>query len=104
MIDGDLSKVKSYKKGSKYFINLFFSEEMLSILGIGVNLPSNVCLLTIMRILFPMPPEPQSVIKKATSNGGIEEANLENIDGQIKQGKKIKSMSLMRGSNPRPLD
>ena len=40
-----------------------------------------------MRILFPMPPEPQSVIKKATSNGGIEEANLENIDGQIKQGK-----------------
>ena len=34
-----------------------------------------------------MPPEPQSVIKKATSNGGIEEANLENIDGQIKQGK-----------------
>ena len=60
---------------------------MLSILGIGVNLPSNVCLLTIMRILFPMPPEPQSVIKKATSNGGIEEANLENIDGQIKQGK-----------------
>ena len=64
-----------------------FLEEMLSILGIGVNLPSNVCLLTIMRILFPMPPEPQSVIKKATSNGGIEEANLENIDGQIKQGK-----------------
>ena len=64
-----------------------FSEEMLSILGIGVNLPSNVCLLTIMRILFPMPPEPQSVIKKATTNGGIEEANLENIDGQIKQGK-----------------
>ena len=60
---------------------------MLSILGIGVNLPSNVCLLTIMRILFPMPPEPQSVIKKATTNGGIEEANLENIDGQIKQGK-----------------
>ena len=39
-----------------------------------------------MRILFPMPPEPQSVIKKATTNGGIEEANLENIDGQIKQG------------------
>ena len=34
-----------------------------------------------------MPPEPQSVIKKATFNGGIEEANLENIDGQIKQGK-----------------
>ena len=41
-----------------------------------------------MRILFPMPPEPQSVIKKATFNGGIEEANLENIDGQIKKGKK----------------
>ena len=45
-----------------------------------------------MRILFPMPPEPQSVIKKATSNGGIEEANLENIDGQIKQGKKIRKI------------
>ena len=66
-------------------------EEMLSVLGIGVNLPSNVCLLTIMRILFPMPPEPQSVIKKATSFGGIEEANLENIEGHIKQGKIISS-------------
>lgn len=64
-------------------------EEMLSILGIGVNLPSNVCLLTIMRILFPMPPEPQSVIKKATQSGGIEEANLENIDGQIKQVNEV---------------
>ena len=70
----------------KIIFKFLFSEEMLSILGIGVNLPSNVCLLTIMRILFPMPPEPQSVIKKATTNGGIEEANLENIDGQIKQG------------------
>ena len=71
---------------------------MLSILGIGVNLPSNVCLLTIMRILFPMPPEPQSVIKKATSNGGIEEANLENIDGQIKQGKKLQKFENFRNS------
>jgi pregnane X receptor len=78
------------KKSTQFSSFIFKSqEEMLSILGIGVNLPSNVCLLTIMRILFPMPPEPQSVIKKATSNGGIEEANLENIDGQIKQVNEV---------------
>jgi len=78
------------KKSTQFSSFIFKSqEEMLSILGIGVNLPSNVCLLTIMRILFPMPPEPQSVIKKATSNGGIEEANLENIDGQIKKVNEV---------------
>lgn len=78
------------KKSTQFSSFIFKSqEEMLSILGIGVNLPSNVCLLTIMRILFPMPPEPQSVIKKATTNGGIEEANLENIDGQIKQVNEV---------------
>jgi len=78
------------KKSTQFSSFIFKSqEEMLSILGIGVNLPSNVCLLTIMRILFPMPPEPQSVIKKATSSGGIEEANLENIDGQIKQVNEV---------------
>ena len=43
-----------------------------------------------------MPPEPQSVIKKATYNGGIEEANLENIDGQIKQGKKIRKIQKIK--------
>jgi len=78
------------KKSTQFSSFIFKSqEEMLSILGIGVNLPSNVCLLTIMRILFPMPPEPQSVIKKATFNGGIEEANLENIDDQIKQVNEV---------------
>ena len=48
-----------------------------------------------------MPPEPQSVIKKATTNGGIEEANLENIDGQIKQGKistdRLRKISKIEG-------
>ena len=34
-----------------------------------------------------MPPEQQSVIKRATENGGIISANLGNIEGQIKQGK-----------------
>lgn len=59
--------------------------DMLSMLGIGNVEGANVCLLTIMRILFPMPNEQQSVIKVATSGGGIMDANLQNIDGQIKQ-------------------
>jgi len=87
----DLTFGSLLNKKSTHFSSFIFKsqEEMLSVLGIGVNLPSNVCLLTIMRILFPMPPEPQSVIKKATSNGGIEEANLENIEGQIKQVNEV---------------
>ena len=58
-----------------------------NLLGMGFQLPADVGLLTIMRILFPMPPEQQSVIKRATENGGIISANLGNIEGQIKQGK-----------------
>ena len=34
-----------------------------------------------------MPPEQQSVIKRATQSGGIMDVNLGHIDGQIKQGK-----------------
>ena len=39
-----------------------------------------------MRILFPMPPEPQSVIKIAGTDGRIAEARIENIEGEIRSG------------------
>lgn len=61
------------------------SEVVNNLLGIGINLPADVGLLTIMRILFPMPPEQQSVIKRATENGGIMNANLGHVEGQIKE-------------------
>ena len=60
-----------------------------NILGMGMNLPADIGLLTIMRILFPMPPEQQSVIKRATQSGGIMDVSLDNIDGQIKQGRIV---------------
>ena len=70
----------------KQQVNIFFLEVVNNLLGIGINLPADVGLLTIMRILFPMPPEQQSVIKRATESGGILNANLGNVEGQIKQG------------------
>lgn len=60
-----------------------------NILGMGMNLPADIGLLTIMRILFPMPPEQQSVIKRATQSGGIMDVSLDNIDGQIKQVNEV---------------
>lgn len=59
-------------------------EDMLSLLGLGMGQSSDLCLVTIMRILFPMPPEPQSVIKIAGSDGRIAEARIENIEGEIR--------------------
>lgn len=60
---------------------------MLSLLGLGMGASSDLCLVTIMRILFPMPPEPQSVIKIANSDGQIESAKIENVEGEIQSGK-----------------
>lgn len=45
-----------------------------------------------------MPPEPQSVIKIAGSDGRIAEARIENIEGEIRSG-KIQNSSLVRISN-----
>ena len=68
----------------------YILEDMLSLLGLGMGASSDLCLVTIMRILFPMPPEPQSVIKKATSDGNIVDSRLENVEGEIRSGKLSK--------------
>lgn len=55
-------------------------EDILSLLGMGA---SDLCIVTIMRILFPMPPQQTSVIKLATDNGDILDSRLENVEGEL---------------------
>ena len=52
---------------------------------------SDLCIVTIMRILFPMPPQQTSVIKLATDNGDILDSRLENVEGELQSGKKNKN-------------
>merc|ERR1712168_693157 len=80
--DLNFSNLASNKSNSEAFQN---QDVVNNLLGMGFQLPADVGLLTIMRILFPMPPEQQSVIKRATESGGIISASLGNIEGQIKQ-------------------
>lgn len=76
--------LNTYEKSLKMNNSLFRNQEdMLSLLGLGMGASSDLCLVTIMRILFPMPPEPQSVIKIANSDGQIESAKIENVEGEI---------------------
>jgi len=85
--DLNFSNLASNKNNAE---QAFHNQDVVNnLLGMGFQLPADVGLLTIMRILFPMPPEQQSVIKRATESGGIISANLGNIEGQIKQVNEV---------------